>query len=202
LGLKLFTCGGGHVLLPDRNLVLVDRRDGGVLIVTPPREVWERGELSPEELTLWSFLVAATGRAMLDALPQLDGGCVNYWEAGNWALHERAEPAGPKRAREHRRVHANLLGRSRTAADPSWRWGEAPKFPDFDERHAWASEFERLSDGECRDVIARAEDLLKTRYGMRAAQVAPWSPCRACGYPSPLDQGWAVGACAECGAVA
>lgn len=40
----------------------------------------------------WSFLVAATGRAMINALPQLEGGCVNYFDAGNWALHDAAPP--------------------------------------------------------------------------------------------------------------
>jgi hypothetical protein len=74
----LFTCAGGVVMLPDDQLVFVDRRDGGHLIVNPPRVVWERGELTAEELTRWSFLVAATGNAMLDVLPQLDGGCINY----------------------------------------------------------------------------------------------------------------------------
>ena len=86
------------MVLPDEKLVLVDRSDGGNLIVNPPRDVWERSELTPAELVAWSFLVAATGRAMIDVLPQLEGGCVNYWEAGNWALHHDAEPAGPKTA--------------------------------------------------------------------------------------------------------
>ena len=85
-------------------------------------------ELTPVELMLWSFLVTATGKAMLDVLPQLEGGCINYFDAGNWQLHDQAEPKGPKTAKAYRRVHMHLLGRSRTATDPSWRWGEAPKF--------------------------------------------------------------------------
>jgi hypothetical protein len=168
--LTLFACDGGRIVLPGRSVVLVDRQDGGHLCVPPPREVWERSELTPVELTLWSFLVAATGRAMLDVLPQLEGGCINYWEAGNWALNSEAEPKGPKAAREHRRVHAHLLGRSRTATSPSWRWGEAPKFPDFGERHAWASAFESLEPEECRKIVAQVDRLLKGRYGMKGAQ--------------------------------
>src|SRR3954465_4561251 len=105
----LFTCDGGTVCLPAADLVLVDRNDGGNLIVNPPRDVWERSELTAQELTHWGFLVAATGRAMLDTLPQLAGGCINYWEAGNWALNELAEPRGPKTAPTHRRVHLHLL---------------------------------------------------------------------------------------------
>lgn len=195
---KLFACAGGDIVLPESGTVLVGRRDGGNLVVNPPREVWERSELTRAELALWSFLVAATGRAMLDVLPQLEGGCVNYWEAGNWALNDAADPRGPKTAAEHRRVHLHLLGRSRAAASPSWRWGEAPKFPDFSERQTWASEFERLTPEECRGVVSRAGVLLEESYGMGAGQLAPWSACGACGYPTPAPGGQARVTCAEC----
>jgi hypothetical protein len=198
VGLKLFTCRGGHISLPDRTLVLVSREDGGNLIVTPPRDVWERGELTPAELTGWSFLVAATGKAMLDGLPQLKGGCINYWEAGNWALNERAGPVGPKTAQNHRKVHLHLLGRSRTAASPAWRWGEAPRWPDYVERYGWAQRFERLTAGECRKIVAQVEALLPSRYEVPAGQLAPWSPCPVCGYPTPAEEGQSQKVCAEC----
>ncbi len=162
--MTLFAGEGGTIDLPDPRLVLVSRLDGGNLIVNPAREVWERGELTPRELTLWTFLVAATGQAMLDTLPQLAGGCVNYWEAGNWALNDAAEPPGPKDPRRHRRVHMHLLGRSPRASDPSWKWGEAPKFPDYAERHAWAARHERLTDAECAGIVERVRALLADRY--------------------------------------
>ena len=187
----LFLSGAGTVVLPDERLVLVGREDGGNLIVHPPRAVWERSELTTDELTRWSFLVAATGRAMLDALPQLEGGCINYWEAGNWALNDAAEPRGPKRAPDHRSVHTHLLGRSRTATDPSWRWGEAPRFPDFATRHAWAANHERLTADECIAIVARLLMLLSDKYDI--ATGSP-QPCRVCGYPAPRDGH------AECGA--
>lgn len=157
---------GGTVLLPDRQLVLVDRRDGGNLVVNPPREVWERSELSAAELTNWAFLVAATGRAMIDVLPQLEGGCINYWEAGNWALNHDAAPKGPKRAPDYRKVHMHLLGRSRQATG-AMQWGEAPKFPDFAQRHAWAAKHEPLTRDECHAVVERTLEILRTRYGIR-----------------------------------
>lgn len=163
---KIFECSGGEVVLPDERLVLVSRADGGNLLVHPPREVWERSELTPDELTRWSFLVAATGQAMLETLPQLQGGCINYWEAGNWALNEAAEPLGAKDPRRFRRVHMHLLGRSPSAVDPSWRFGEAPKFPDFVDRHAWAARNERLTAAECEAVVARVRVLLLERYGV------------------------------------
>jgi hypothetical protein len=162
----LFSCAGGSVELPDRELVLVGRLDGGNLIVRPPREVWDRGELTALELTRWSFLIAATARAMFDALPQLAGGCINYWDAGNWALHAGAEPVGPKSGPDHRRVHMHLLGRSQRATDPSWIWGEAPVFPRFSERFRWAAGHEPLNPEECADVARRARSLLQERYGV------------------------------------
>lgn len=161
----LFECEGGTVNLPAVNLVLVDRADGGNLIVNPPRDVWERSELTAEELTKWSFLVAATGRAMLDALPQLEGGCINYWEAGNWALNELAEPRGPKFGPKHRRVHLHLLGRSRTAKSP-YAWGEAPEFPKFSDRHSWAKDFKQLTPQECGAVVSRLQAILHDKYSM------------------------------------
>ncbi len=179
----LFSCDGGDVVLPDKNLVLVSRRDGGNLLVNPPRSVWERSELTPTELTHWSALVAATGRAMLEVLPQLQGGCINYWEAGNWALNEQAEPRGPKTAREHRKVHLHLLGRSPHATHPSWRWGEAPDFPRYEHRLQWASEFDRLAADECWAVVSRVQVLLNDVYGFESAAIRAWSRCATCAYP-------------------
>jgi hypothetical protein len=192
----LFACHGGSIILP--SLVMVSRQDGGNLWVIPPREVWERSELTPLELMLWSFVVTATGKAMLEVLPQLQGGCINYFDAGNWGLHDHAEPQGPKTAPAYRKVHMHLLGRSRTAADPAWRWGEAPKFPDFSERHAWMAQFERLRAEECQAIVGKVTALLTTHYGMHASHITPWSTCHACRYPTLIEAGQAHSMCAEC----
>lgn len=190
MALTLFKCAGGEVVLPDANLVLVSREDGGNLIVNPPREVWERGELTAEELVQWSFLVAATGAAMLHALPQLENGCINYWEAGNWALNIDAEPRGVKKSGPlHRKVHLHLLGRSRDAKSPSHQWGEAPRFSSFADRHAWAAKHQRLMPDECTRIVARVESLLAEKYGVKSS--APRAACPRCGYPIS-------GACREC----
>lgn len=161
---ELFTFRGGDMILPASPLI--DRQDGGNLVINPPRAVWERSELSPDELTHWSFLVAATGRAMLDVLPQLEGGCINYWEAGNWALNELVDPKGPKRAKEHRKVHMHLLGRSRTTTNEAVQWGEAPKFPDYVDSASWTAKNEPLTTDECHTVVERTKRLLKQKYGL------------------------------------
>lgn len=157
--MKILSCAGGYVSLPDPKLVLVDRRDGGNLIVSPARDVWDRSELTATELTEWTFLVAATGRAMLDVLPQLEGGCINYWDAGNWALHDDAEPKGRKLAPQYRHLHLHLLGRSPSATSAAWRWGEAPKWPDFADRYAWAATNEQLTTEECAAIVERVKSI-------------------------------------------
>lgn len=146
----LFTCAGGRVSLP--HVRLCDREDGGHLVVHPPREVWERSELPPAELAAWSLLVAATGRAMLQALPVLRDGCLNYWEAGNWALHPDAPPQGPKDPRIHRRVHHHVLGRHPRAAAEAWRWGEAPCFQRHADAAAWSDRCSPLDASECQAI--------------------------------------------------
>ena len=158
----LYKGAGGTVVLPKS--VFLDREDGGHLIVNPSHHVWEQSELSALDLAHWCFLVGAIGRAMIDVLPQLEGGCVNYFEAGNWALNDAAPPKGPKRAPDHRRVHMHVFGRSPGAKHPSWRWGEAPRLPDYKDRKTWAADFAPLSAKECSAIVKRARALLKRRY--------------------------------------
>ena len=158
----LLETSGGNLVLPDK--LLCDRQSGGHLIVNPPRAVWERSMLTPTELVAWSLLVAAAGRAMLDTLPMLRDGCLNYWEAGNWALNDLAEPFGRKSVQEHRRVHLHLLGRSRQACDPDWRWGESPRFADFIDTDRKSSGYAPLNASECAAIAQRARLLLDTQF--------------------------------------
>jgi diadenosine tetraphosphate (Ap4A) HIT family hydrolase len=198
VSLILFACEGGHLVLPDRGSLLLGRESGGHIIVLPPRQVWERSELTPGELGCFAFLVAAAGRAMIDTLPQLEGGCVNYFDAGNWALNDEAEPKGRKIASAHRKMHQHLLGRSPASTDPSWQWGESPRFPAFAEKDSWAAGFERLTAAECYQVVSRADALLRTKYGLLSGQIAAWSPCDVCAYPTPVVSGEAHHVCAGC----
>jgi hypothetical protein len=198
MNLKILTCVGGAVEVPDPSLVSVDRLDGGCLIVTPPRNVWERSELLADELARWSSLVAAAGRAMLDVLPQLDGGCINYWEAANWPLNDQAEPRGPKIPRGSRRVQLHLFGRARMASHPSWKWGEAPQFPMFVDRFNWARGNRRLSADECRNITAAIRGRLTLSYGFSIDEISNSAECTVCGYPVPSLPNELATRCAEC----
>ncbi len=161
----------GTVVVPSG--LFLDRSDGGHLVVNPPRDVWECSELRADELARWSFLVAAAGRAMIDALPQLKGGCVNYFEAGNWALNDAAPPRGPKTAPDHRSMHMHIFGRSRGARHPSWRWGEAPGLPLYKDRKAFTAAFRPLNAKECAGVARRLKGLLAGRYAQLAPSAKP-----------------------------
>lgn len=165
-GVKLVICACGALELPA--LILNDRGDGGHLVVQPPRPVWDRTALTPLELAAFSYLVAAAAAAMLRALPQLDGGCINYWDAGNWALNPEAQPIGPKRGPEARELHLHLFGRSRSARNPNWMWGEAPRFPSYLERLDWAGGLKPLSSDECALVASTTVEILRARYSIEA----------------------------------
>lgn len=184
MSIALLRSPGGTLLLPDRSSILLDRTDGGNLVVLPPRPVWERSELSGEELAQWSYLVAACGRAMLEVLPQLEGGCINYWEAGNWALNDEAEPAGRKRGDQHKRVHLHLLGRSPQSANPNCQWGESPVFPRYAERLTWSASSQRLTAEECEAIVNRVRAELTSRYETDPSDVQVGDRCPTCHYPS------------------
>ena len=169
--MNLVRCEGGVLELP--TLVLNDREDGGHLVVQPPRPVWDRTALSHGELAAFSCLVAAAAKAMLDVLPQLEGGCINYWDAGNWALNVNASPVGPKRGEDARLLHLHLFGRSRHAENPDWQWGEGPRFPRFADRLKWAADLTPLTGEECRQVAAACVHLLAARYSITGELVAP-----------------------------
>jgi diadenosine tetraphosphate (Ap4A) HIT family hydrolase len=195
--LTLLSCTGGHLVLPDASLVLVDRADGGNLVVNPPRPAWDRSALDADELARWASLVAAAGAAMLAELAPLGGGCINYWDAGNWALNDAAEPRGRKNGPEHRQLHMHLLGRSPDATDPDLRWGEAPRFPAYADRLEWAAAHARLRPDECLAVVRRTQASLIARYGFAPDAIEAWEECRGCSYP--FVDAEAVGTtCPEC----
>lgn len=194
----LLRAAGGDLCLPDPKTIMIDRQDGGQLVVNPPRRVWERSALDLPELIAWNLLVAATGRAMLDCLPQLQGGCVNYWDAGNWALNDAADPPGPKPGPTHRVLHQHVIGRSPRSGDPDWRWGEAPFFPAFADRFTWSRGKAPLTPEECVAIVGRVRDVLLTAYEVPDADIHDGTTCVVCAYPAPAALCDASRRCATC----
>jgi hypothetical protein len=196
----LFATSGGRIVLPLGASLLVSRENGGALLVLPPRPVWERSELAAAELADWSFLVAAAGGAMLESLPQSARRLHQLLEAGNWALHDDAEPRGPKTAPAFRQMHLHLLGRSRRSTSPAWKWGESPRFPAFAERHTWGRDFEPLRAAECLDIVTRLESRLRQHYDVPSDRIVAWKPCARCGYPTTRTDAHPANGCELCGA--
>lgn len=165
---QILATPGGTLCVPKHPMI--DRKDGANLWTMPPRDVWDRSELTAEELTQWSFLIAASGRAMLDVLPQLRDGVINYWEAGNWSLNDLSEPKGVKKTGpEHKHVHMHLIGRSRNSTDPDWAWGEAPCYPPYKNHQSWWANKENLTRYEQRVVGNKARELLIEKYNLSAS---------------------------------
>jgi hypothetical protein len=189
VSIKLFETSGGSLTLPDRSSLLLDRLSGGNLVVLPPRKVWERTELTREELMNFSFLVASCAKAMLDTLPQLQDGCINYWEAGNWAVNDQSEPIGKKKARDFRKMHLHLLGRNPNSVDPRWQWGESPEFPKFAQRHTYSTKYERLTPDECWLIVSRANEILRSQYNVAADAISEPVRCKHCSYPAVTKSG-------------
>lgn len=188
---------GGTVCLPDPATIMIDRADGGQLVIYPPRRVWDRTALTRNELTAWELLVAATARAMLNTLPQLRDGCLNYWDAGNWSLNDLADKPGPKSGPGHRVLHQHLCGRSRHSADPSWVWGEAPFFPRFADRLAWSRGKQPLTPEECAAIVGRTAAVLREVYDEPDAQRIETRACPHCRYPTPAGER-TTGPCPSC----
>ena len=109
---------------------------------------------------------------MIDCLPQLDGGCVNYWDAGNWALNDAADPVGPKSGPTHRVLHQHVIGRSPRSGDRDWQWGESPFFPTFAARFDWSRGKAPLTAAECAAIVARRPRVvLSAAYAVPPAEV-------------------------------
>lgn len=193
---------GGRVCLPDPATTMIDRANGGQLVLYPVRQVWDRTALTREELIAWHLLIAATARAMLDT-PQLAGGCLNYWDAGNWALNAHADPPGPKAPHRARVLHQHLCGRSPHSTDGAWQWGEAPFFPAYVERLAWSAGKAPFTPAECVTIVEVTRTVLRDVYAEPAAQGISSTVCGSCGYPTPAeDLDPATGRCPDCRALA
>lgn len=55
---------------------------------------------------------------MRDTLPQLAGGCLNYWEPGNNALNNLAHPPGLKNPQIQRKMHLHVFEKTRERRIP------------------------------------------------------------------------------------
>jgi diadenosine tetraphosphate (Ap4A) HIT family hydrolase len=130
---------------PDKPLV--DRYDGGHIIITPKVAVRDRQELEPAQAIELMRLTMITGDAMSTIMNQhrVDIGRINYQDNGNWSVFN---PGGPH-------LHIHIYGRARQAKIQ--RFGQALFFPHRDEFPEYYATLQPLNIG---DVIAIGEKIV------------------------------------------
>jgi hypothetical protein len=91
-----------------------------------------------------------------------------------------------------------LIGRSINAKSSDWRWGEAPLFPRYADRTAWAAAHERLTPGEARAIVGAIRSILLDKYEFAPTAIDQNFICGSCSYPVAGDGDDGVSLCQEC----
>lgn len=100
----------------------VDFKEGGHLFIEPAdKNISERYEMTPEQLTDLAFGTQLLGYAMWQVLPEhgIDLYRINYQDNGNWSF---------LRGEERPMMHVHLYGR--TTGEQKQSYGQALAFPD------------------------------------------------------------------------
>lgn len=124
---------------------LVDRQDGGHLIIHPVVAVTDRQQLTPELAIELMRLTIVAGQVMCDVMRRhgVDIGRINYQDNGNWSVFA---PGGAT-------MHIHLYGRAISARIQ--RYGEATFFPHRDREPEFYSHLQPLQHDDL--VAMRAE---------------------------------------------
>jgi diadenosine tetraphosphate (Ap4A) HIT family hydrolase len=154
LSIKYFLKMGLHIS-ETRNFIvevpdfpLIDREDGGHLVIDPKLRVKDRQALSPEQAIELMRLTLIVGEAMTVALKSKDIniGRINYQDNGNWSVFN---PEGPF-------LHIHLYGRATNAK--TQRFGQSLYFPHKDEQPDFYSGVKPLNT---EDAIAIRDEIEK-----------------------------------------
>jgi diadenosine tetraphosphate (Ap4A) HIT family hydrolase len=120
---------------------LVDRDDGGHIIIDPKTKITDRQQLTSSQAIELIRLTIVAGQAMKEVMTAhgVNIGRINYQDNGNWSVFD---PAGPS-------MHVHLFGRATTARYQ--KYGEACHFPDKKSRPEFYRNFKPLTPF---DIIA------------------------------------------------
>ena len=129
---------------------LVDREDGGHIVVVPKRRVVDRTQLEPKEAIELMRLTMVVGEAFGIVMNRrgVDIGRINYQDNGNWSVFK---PDGPQ-------MHIHLYGRAKSAKFN--KYGEAifsKKMTDTD----WYDNFKPLNEGDIKEIKQEILEILK-----------------------------------------
>jgi diadenosine tetraphosphate (Ap4A) HIT family hydrolase len=128
---------------------LVDRDDGGHIIISPKVRVLNRQQLSPPLAIELMKLTVMVGQAMESVMNDrgVDIGRINYQDNGNWSVFL---PEGPH-------LHIHLYGRARSAKYHPF--GQACFFPHRDENPGYYSRFKPLTAEDIKSLRKEIEKL-------------------------------------------
>jgi diadenosine tetraphosphate (Ap4A) HIT family hydrolase len=134
----IFETNNFHVEAPEKPLV--DRGDGGHIVINPKVRVTNRQQLSPKLAIELMRLTLLTGQAMTTVMNAngVDVGRINYQDNGNWTVFH---PEGSF-------LHIHLYGRAKSAQYN--KYGQACFFPHKNEAPGY---YERFSPLHQKDIF-------------------------------------------------
>jgi diadenosine tetraphosphate (Ap4A) HIT family hydrolase len=125
---------------------LIDRADGGHIVIEPKEQVRDRQALSAALAIELMRLTVVTGEAMTTVMNKhgVDIGRINYQDNGNWSVFK---PEGPF-------LHVHLYGRAKSAKVQ--HYGQTLYFPHRDEQPEFYAAVKPLSQA---DVIGIRDEM-------------------------------------------
>lgn len=133
------------------SLPLVDRKDGGHLLIFPKVKVVNRQALSVRQAIELMRLTIVAGEAMTRVLIKhgVDIGRINYHDDGNWSVFK---PGGPC-------LHVHLYGRAKSAKVQ--KYGQALYFPHKEENPEFYKNCKSLTKRDVSAITSEIKKLLK-----------------------------------------
>jgi diadenosine tetraphosphate (Ap4A) HIT family hydrolase len=125
---------------------LVDRDEGGHVVISPKKRISMRQDLSPTQAIEFIRLTMVVGEAMTSVMKRhgVDIGRINYQDNSNWSVFK---PEGPY-------FHLHLYGRAKNATVQ--RFGESLYFPHRDRHPALYTHLKPLT---LDDVMAMRREI-------------------------------------------
>lgn len=133
------------------DIPLVDRNDGGHIIIEPKERVPARQDLSAKQAIELMRLTIIVGAAMEKIMSQngVDIGRINYQDNGNWSVFK---PQGPH-------LHYHLYGRAKSAKIQ--KYGQTLSMPHIDEHPEYYKKLKPLSTEDINGIRDEIELQLK-----------------------------------------
>ena len=127
---------------------LVDREDGGHIVINPKIRVENIQQLTPTQATELIRLAMVVGEAMTIVMNRngVDVGRINYQDNGNWGVFN---PEGPY-------CHMHIYGRAKSAKHQ--KYGEALNFPHRDKEPSF---YEHLKALNTLDIESMREEVAR-----------------------------------------